>query len=546
MVAAAKESKSLPELGDRIAKANVPANDDLFRRSQAAMVAVVRAAQGRDADAADALRMLIKDAESLPPNAPGSERWPDLIAVTGTLNRPALLGPATELARIENRNIEQSIVSFRPFEDRDWWLREFRAVRARAESLALPEADRRLAETGFAAWASVSGLIAEGRAEGWGVPVWTTRGGALVHFPGHNEDYLILRTPLRGDFEVTCGLGFENWHDAHVRYGSYQVDLGHERKKYKLHGTVRNDGRPTTIEPPLPPANDKSYQFRLAVKDGWLRQFVDGRAIATERIGTNPDPWLMLHASHLATAEVRDLKILGTPSTPARVDLLAGDGLGMWRPYHQGQVQSDAIGHRYNPGMDEDGGATSDWTKRGEEMYHAGKKPEPPDEGKPIPPRMFPESSIYYQRPFFDDGAVEYEFFYDPEKAMVYPALDRLTFLLEPDGVRLHRLTDGMADKSKLPIDNATVETANRRGPAKLPLNAKAWNKVRLAVAGDTVTVTLNGALVYEQAIESTNQHLFGLFHYTDRTEARVRGVILTGDWPTKLPLNERLFEAKK
>ena len=80
----------------------------------------------------------------------------------------------------------------------------------------------------------------------------------------------------------------------------------------------------------------------------------------------------------------------------------------------------------------------------------------------------------------------------------------------------------------------------------KLPLNPKAWNKVRLAVTGDTVTVSLNGLPVYKRAIEPTNQRLFGLFHYTDRTEARVRGMILTGDWPKQLPPSDKLFEAKK
>ena len=80
----------------------------------------------------------------------------------------------------------------------------------------------------------------------------------------------------------------------------------------------------------------------------------------------------------------------------------------------------------------------------------------------------------------------------------------------------------------------------------RMPAAAAAWNRVRLAVAGDGVTVALNGTPVYERPIEPTNQRLFGLFHYTDRTEARVRGMTLTGDWPKQLPPAERLFEAKK
>ena len=66
-----------------------------------------------------------------------------------------------------------------------------------------------------------------------------------------------------------------------------------------------------------------------------------------------------------------------------------------------------------------------------------------------MPPRCFPESAIYYQRPLLEDGAVEYEFFYDPDKAHVHPMLDRLVFLLEPDGVKLHWLTDGAAREER-------------------------------------------------------------------------------------------------
>jgi hypothetical protein len=104
-------------------------------------------------------------------------------------------------------------------------------------------------------------------------------------------------------------------------------------------------------------------------------------------------------------------------------------------------------------------------------------------------------------------------------------------FLLEPDGVKLHRLTDGSGD-----VGNATDEPDARKGPTKLPLRTKAWNRGRLAVVGDRVKVAVNGEEVYDRAIDPGNQRLFGLFHYTDRTEARVRTVTLTGDWPKQVP----------
>ncbi len=161
-------------------------------------------------------------------------------------------------------------------------------------------------------------------------------------------------------------------------------------------------------------------------------------------------------------------------------------------------------------------------------------------------PRVFPESAIYYHRPLLEDGTIDFEFYYEADKALVHPMLDRLVFQLEPDGVKLHWLTDGPHDKSGVPFDNTKEEAAYRRGPAKLPLNEKAWNKVRITVVGNTVKLALNGTEVYERPIESTNQRLFGLFHYTDLTEARVRSMTYAGNWAKTLPPNDKLFEKKK
>ena len=65
-------------------------------------------------------------------------------------------------------------------------------------------------------------------------------------------------------------------------------------------------------------------------------------------------------------------------------------------------------------------------------------------------------------------------------------------------------------------------------------------------VIDDGAVVYLNGVEVYERPIEATNQRYFGLFHYTDRTEARVRGMTYTGAWPKKVPTEAELFEVKK
>ena len=74
-----------------------------------------------------------------------------------------------------------------------------------------------------------------------------------------------------------------------------------------------------------------------------------------------------------------------------------------------------------------------------------------------------------------------------------------------------------------LSADNAFDEPQHRRGGATLPLKVNAWNRVALSLQGDVVRLSINGQLVYERPLEPTNQRTFGVFHYADQTEARVR-----------------------
>jgi hypothetical protein len=84
--------------------------------------------------------------------------------------------------------------------------------------------------------------------------------------------------------------------------------------------------------------------------------------------------------------------------------------------------------------------------------------------------------------------------------------------------------------------DNASEAPANRRGGAEPSLKPGASNRLRLALAGDAVTLTLNDLEVYQRQLEPTNQRFFGLFHEADATEARVRNVTYHGRGPRAIP----------
>jgi hypothetical protein len=149
---------------------------------------------------------------------------------------------------------------------------------------------------------------------------------------------------------------------------------------------------------------------------------------------------------------------------------------------------------------------------------------------------------LRYHRPLLEDGQLEYEFFYEPNKTMVHPALDRLVFVLDPAGVKIHWLTDAQYDRTGLAPDNLSEEPANRRGPTALPLKPGDFNRLQLTLAGDRVTLVLNGVEVYQRKLEPANQRFFGLFHYADQTDVRVRRVLLRGNWSGPLPAPDQLL----
>jgi hypothetical protein len=273
---------------------------------------------------------------------------------------------------------------------------------------------------------------------------------------------------------------------------------------------------------------------------------VNDRKVCEEPLPADPDPWLWLHAPRANAAGFRNVTVTGKPTVPESLTLSAAAGLTGWRSYQGVTVGGDGYAERVyavnSSGVPVGGNV---WVKRGEEISAPSFRPQPRSDCPPVP-RSYTENALFYHRPLLEDGTVEYEFYYLPEKFHVHPALDRLCLLLDPKGARVHWLTDGASDRTGLAPENATAEPSHRRGPAELPLKAKAWNKLRLELKGDTVTVRLNGVEVYQRPLEPTNQRTFGLFHYSDDTGVRVRNVVYRGDWPKALPTGDLFLKRER
>lgn len=161
------------------------------------------------------------------------------------------------------------------------------------------------------------------------------------------------------------------------------------------------------------------------------------------------------------------------------------------------------------------------------------------------------QSRLYYDRPLLAGERIRYEFWYETGAAdsQVAPALDRLAFLLDPDGVKLHWMTDGGSPEDAyagLSPDNELTEPALQRG--KVALKHGDWNVVELSLKEDVVTITLNDAVVAERKLEPENSRQFGFYHDKNATSVQVRNVVLSGDWPKSLSpeIESNLFASSK
>jgi hypothetical protein len=499
---AAKLGK-LDELSSRVASAT--AEGEANERGKLALETLIRIARDDDAAAEKSLEKLGVLVAKLGPGEPSWARWPEPIACARAIERSKLLKPALAL-------LEPVITQAQTKSPMSTWERHVKNLRSRALVLSETGGSSRPfgADPDAAPWARVTHPRAETRGKGEPTPHWTFRDGQFNHFPGHGNDFMYLSIPLRGDFQLDCELTSFNWREIRVSYGGLAAALKYDLKHVERFHYGRNLPE-VTLVPPFTKIDDW-YPLRLVVKSGRMTTFVDGRKIHETSLPGECDPWLAFFAQGHLAGGARKIRISGNPVIPERLNLTALPDLTGWLA----DYFAESVGVE-----------DPDWDKRGDEIYGRSRTDTP---------GLKQESVLRYNRPLLEDGEIEYEFYHEPGKTTVHPALDRLTFLLEPDGVKVHWLTDAQYERSELNPANATSEPANLRGPSSLPLKTRDWNRLSLSLVGDRVNLRLNQTEIYARTLESENQRIFGLFHFADDTDVRVRNVTFSGRWPRELP----------
>jgi len=118
----------------------------------------------------------------------------------------------------------------------------------------------------------------------------------------------------------------------------------------------------------------------------------------------------------------------------------------------------------------------------------------------------------------------------------VHPCLGRSVFIIRPDGVWLHQLTDGKNATSGIRPDNAIRVAGSTECISLKP----GWNRAELRLEQDRLELWLNENLIATHVIKPSQSRTFGLFHYRDQTRVNVRNVRLTGEWPRTMPALEQ------
>ena len=515
LVDVAKKLNRLDELATLVEQAP----DDktpLASRSKLAMQIMINTAKGDFAKSNEGINQLLPLCKAIPENARMVKRWPEVLVGSDATRHPELRASAlTLLTQIVDHQHKRGLG--------EMW--EGRTTGLRDQCKRLIDTNQ-LSPAGGSSpkgqWTTASIEWADAHARG-PISRWHFRENEITHVAGYSHDYLYFQSPLRGSFTVEAELATFGWRETRLMYHGHWCGAQWTREVVDL-GDLYSSWQSPKIEPKI--EFGEWCLMKLVVEPNKATYYIEDRKVHEQTLPDQPDPWLGLMAWGNLSGGARMIRIKGQPEIPEQLNLSARNDLVGWTAslYH------DPMNNR----QQNENENNSAWIKNNDEIVGqqfiktAGRK-------RP--------SLLRYHRPLVEDSVVDYDFFYVPNETHVHPALGRMAFLLEPDGVQLHWLTDAQWERSGLAPDNVESNPEHRRGPATLPLKKDEWNHLQMTTRGDTVQLKLNDADVYEGPIELTNQRQLGLFHYVEETAVRVKNVVYRGAWPKSLPtLKEQEF----
>lgn len=502
----AKQTGRLRELNVRASTA-VPANEHQ-QRARAALLSLIAVESGDTVTFDEQFNQLFDLVRTSTPNAV-YDQWPETLVAYRIVHRfPRWEAIADLLEYMREQRVRQDIP-----EDNDALQTHLWSLAA-VSRLQLRSSLELLSSTANAQWSPVLRYRAETRGHGFPQASWLWRNGVGIHVAGHESDLLYFRSPLTGDFEVEADVTSS----GKTEVLSAGILIGHTWDGKGIHeGSVRMGVTRRPLDRPLGKM-EKWTRYRATYRGDECRVYLNGRIVKViDRSST--DPWVALRSYSRNDARFRDVRITGNPVIPKRVSLI-GPELAGWSDYFD---KSSFPGPAWEYGEDSEG--------HGEIRGHCYAQLQ----------GTSAERLLSYVRPLGQADTIEYEFQHSDLPGHVHPAIGRLAFLLSPDGVQIHEITDAAFDQTLRTPDN-WMQPADVLVD-RLPLNQNSWNRITLNMNGDDVALNLNGQLIFKHRLSADNNRQFGVFHYAGHEAARIRDVTLSGSWAKVLPsLEEQVF----
>ncbi|EMI22135.1 protein containing DUF1581 [Rhodopirellula maiorica SM1] len=370
-------------------------------------------------------------------------------------------------------------------------------------------------------WHRVSRSSAFENGNGFPSAKWYITAGSARKMSTHGDDFLFFASPLQGSFDIETDVTGFGYRDTQLMIAGEWTGLIYDHRHYAI-GNISGELRRVPLDLPMQDVHSHgSIHIRTAVRETEATTFYNARPIHVQPLTPHRDPWIAVRSSHNTRGGVDDLRITGTPTIPDTIALVTSADLSEWYDYFDTRT---AASHRLN-----------DWKGTVETHPSGDTATEITDaRATELPLGSSAERLLVYSRPMIENGSIEYEFWYTPGETIAHPAVGRRCYLLSDEGVRLHQLTDGRYERSALRSDNASEILGDQ---PTLNLLADAWNKMQVEVTGDELRLLLNGQLIHQTVLELDRlERKFGLFHYADQSDLRVRNPHWTGNWPKQMP----------
>ncbi|MGB7346118.1 MAG: DUF1583 domain-containing protein [Pirellulaceae bacterium] len=481
LIRVAKRAGKLDELFQHIS--DIPDGDNPRQRCKAALLAMIEIARGRFDDAvkqSEKFYALVSQSD-----VPLTDRWPELLLTSIAYRVPELHDVTNDIFAV-----------LQPVSDK---------VRESPLGLHLQAVMAQLdfgeSET-LKLWHPSARATASTRGAGHPGARWFVADNTAQGVTSHHIDFLHYQIPLTGNYEVEAEVSIAPYQNGVFFVGGNWLSTPGVAGVYR--GDYRSSHGYTDFEHTKLPKPRLWSRYRTAVRGNQITTLFNGRELERREFGYAP--WLALRNDPGKRGAVRYLQIRGQPIIPDTVYPLL-EGARSWKAYLDNEERRWSTSDEHPNGF-----------MTGARQKRAGN--------------VRIESLAHYHRPVIENGVIEYEFFYEANQFTAHPALERLVFLLDSDGVRLHWVDDGKYDQT-FDRQNSTSESKPVSPP--LALNEKEWNRVSLTFQDDSLQVAVNGVYVYTHRMIQ-NQRRLGLYYLANESTLQVRNMTWTGDWPKRLP----------